>query len=61
MSNTECAKVFIEAIKTIAENPDNLDNFEFYLAQHFDVWMKNWASNPEGLAYEVESFAKMEI
>ena len=61
MSNTECAKVFIEAIKTIAENPDNLDNFEFYLAQHFDVWMEKYANTPEGLAYEMKSFAEMEI
>ena len=61
MNNEECAKVFIEAIKEMVSKPNNLDNFEFYLAQHFDVWMKKWASNPEGLAYEVENFAKMEI
>ena len=61
MNNEECAKVFVEAIKTMASKPDNLDNFESYLSYHFDVWMKKWASNPEGLAYEVENFAKMEI
>ena len=61
MSNEECAKVFIEAIKEMVSKPNNPDNLEFYLAQHFDVWMKKWASNPEGLAYEVENFAKMEI
>ena len=61
MSNEECAKIFVEAIKTMASKPDNLYNFENYLSYHFDVWMKKWASNPEGLAYEVENFAEMEI
>ena len=61
MSNTECAKVFIEAIKTIAEKPDNLDNLEGYLECHFDVWMEKYANNPEGLAYEMKLFAEMEL
>ena len=61
VSNTECAKVFIEAIKTIAEKPDNLDNLEGYLECHFDVWMEKFANTPEGLAYEIKSFAEMEI
>lgn len=59
MNNEECAKVFVEAIKTMASKPNNLDNFESYLAQHFDTWMKTWANSPEGLAYEVENFANM--
>ena len=61
MSNEECAKIFVEAIKTMASKPDNLQNFEWYLERHFDVWMEKWANSPEGLAYEVENFAKMEI
>ena len=61
MSNTECAKVFIEAIKTIAEKPENIDNLECYLEKHFDVWMEKYAHTPEGLAHEMKSFAEMEI
>ena len=61
MNNEECAKVFVEAIKTMASKPKNLQNFEWYLEKHFDVWMEKWASDPEGLAYEVENFAEMEI
>ena len=38
MSNTERAKVFIEAIKTIAEKSENIDNLECYLENHFDVF-----------------------
>ena len=37
MSNTECAKVFIEAIKTIAEKPEHLDNLKWYLENQEDV------------------------
>ena len=61
MSNEECAKVFIEAIKEMVSKPNNLDNFEFYLAQHFDVWMEKWANSPEGLTSEVKHFAEIEI
>lgn len=61
MSNEECAKVFVEAIKEMASKPDNLDNFESYLSHHFDVWMRNYANSPEGLTNEVKQFAEMEI
>ena len=61
MNNEECAKVFIEAIKTMASKPDNLDNFESYLSYHFDVWMEKFANSPEGLTNEVKHFAEMEI
>ena len=61
MSNTECAKVFIEAIKTIAGKPENIDNLECYLRNHFDEWLEKYADTPEGLAYEMKDFAEMEI
>ena len=61
MNNEECAKVFVEAIKTMASKPDNLDNFESYLSYHFDVWMEKFANSPEGLTSEVKHFAEMEI
>ena len=61
MSNTECAKVFIEAIQTIAENSANLENLKLYLERHFDAWLEKYANTPEGLAYEMKQFAEMEI
>ena len=61
MNNEECAKVFIEAIKTMVSKPDNLQNFEWYLERHFDVWMGKFANSPEGLTSEVKHFAEMEI
>ena len=61
MNNEELAKVFVEAIKTMASKPENLQNFELYLEKHFDVWMEKWANSPEGLTSEVKHFAEMEI
>lgn len=61
MNNEECAKVFVEAIKTMASKPDNLDDLECYLSHHFDVWMEKFAYNPENLVSELKHFAEMEI
>lgn len=61
MSNTECAKEFVNVIREMANKPNNLDNFESYLSQHFDVWMEKFANTPEGLTSELKSFAEMEI
>jgi hypothetical protein len=47
------------AIRIFAENPDNLDNFECYIAHHFPVWLERWANSPEGLANEFNRFATM--
>lgn len=55
------AKNFIEAIKEILTKPNNLDNFEKYLSNHFDVWMEKFANSPENITSEVKNFAEMEI
>ncbi len=59
--NEKLAHEFIEAIKTMAEKPENLDNFECYLSHHFDAWMEKFAYNPITLTAEVKQFAEMEI
>ena len=55
------AEQFVNAIKTIAEKPENLDNLECYLSHHFEVWMEKYANTPEGLTAEMMEFANMEI
>ena len=40
---------------------ENIDNLEYYLENHFDVWMEKYAHTPEGLAHEMKSFAEMEM
>ena len=57
----EESKIFVDAIKKLAENPDNLDNLEFYLSVHFSEWLSRYANTPENLAGEMKQFAEMEI
>lgn len=59
--NKEYAAMFVNAIKKLASNEDNLNNLESYLSHHFDVWMEKFANTPEGLASELKQFAEMEI
>lgn len=57
----ELAKEFIQAIKTISEKPQNLENFECYLSHHFPVWLEKWANTPEKITSELKMFAEMVI
>lgn len=52
---------FINAIKTIASKPENLDNLESYLSYHFAEWLEKFANTPEGIAAEMREFAEMEV
>ena len=57
----EQATQFCEAIRTLANKPENLENLESYLSQHFSEWISKWANSPAGLAEEMKEFAEMEI
>ena len=57
----ESAKMFVNAIKTIASKENNLSNLESYLSYHFQTWLEKYANSPEGLANELKQFAEMEI
>ena len=61
MNNEECAKVFVNAIKKLAEKPKNLENLQLYLSNNFDIWLGKFANTPETLAYELKQFAEIEI
>ena len=61
INREELAEKFINAIKEIASKPDNLDNLECYLSHNFDVWMEEFAYNPECLVSELKHFAEMKI
>ena len=58
--NKEAAQ-FIEAIKTIASKPENMENLESYLSIHFANWINRFASSPEDLVCEIQEFANMII
>lgn len=61
MKYTTEAKLFVDAIREIAEKPENLDNLESYLAHHFDFWLEKMAHSPIDLAVEMHCFADMDI
>ena len=54
------AEEFCEAIRTLANKPENLNNLESYLTYNFDKWLTTWANTPENLAAEMKEFAEME-
>ena len=56
----QLASEFISAIKAIANNLDNLENFESYLSLHFGEWMIKYAGDPEGITSELKIFAGIE-
>lgn len=57
MKYQNTAKRFVEAVVALANNEDALDNLEYYLSMHFDVWMQKFASTPESITAELNSFA----
>ena len=57
----EQATQFCEAIRALANKPENLENLESYLSRHFLEWISKWANSPAGLAEEMKEFAEMEI
>lgn len=56
----KAASDFVEAIKRLAENPQNLENLQSYLEQHFTLWLERYANTPENMAAEMLSFANIE-
>lgn len=57
----EQAKEFINAIKAIANKPNNLENLESYLSIHFQVWLEKYANTPENMVSELKEFMSMNI
>ena len=55
----QLADALCNAIIKLAANDDALNNFGSYLAYHFPAWMEMYASYPEGLVSEFQTFANM--
>lgn len=60
-TQTKAAADFVNAIKTIVNKPENLDNFESYLSYHFAEWLEKFANTPEGIAAEMREFAEIDF
>ena len=55
------AAQFCNAIRELANKPENLQNLESYLGYHFDKWLEKYANSPACIAAEMSNFAQMEI
>lgn len=55
------AEIFVNAIRELSINPENMENLESYLSRHFKAWLEKYADTPEGIAGEMKMFAEMEI
>ena len=55
------AAQFCDAIRELANKPENLQNLESYLEYHFEAWLEKYASTPDDMAAEMSNFAQMEI
>ena len=55
------AAQFCNAIRELANKPENLQNMESYLEWYFDKWLKKYAKTPDCIAAEMSNFAKMDI
>ena len=55
------AEQFCNAIRELANKPENLQNLESYLEYHFDKWLEKYANTPDDMAAEISNFAQMEI
>ena len=52
---------FCDAIRELANKPENLQNLESYLEYHFEAWLEKYANTPDSMAAEMSEFARMEI
>ena len=55
------ASEFINAIRELASEPENMNNLESYLSYHFETWLKKYGTSPENLTDEIKHFAQMEV
>lgn len=55
------SEIFVNAIRKLSINPENMENLESYLSRHFKAWLEKYADTPEGIAGEMKAFAEMEI
>lgn len=61
MKHKHAAAQFVAAIKTIAAEPENLENLECYLSHHFPERLQKHANTPETITAELIQFAQMEV
>ena len=59
--NERNAQTVKEALENFSNHPERIENFIFYLSQHFESWINTYASTPDGIAEELKRFSELEI
>lgn len=57
---SNAARVFCDAIRAFANNPDGLENLQSYLSYHFAGWLDHMANTPDNIAAELVYFSDYE-
>lgn len=55
------AKELANVLREFAEKPQNIDNFECYLENHFIAWERTFANTPKKMIGDMKNFAEMVI
>lgn len=58
--NKTNAETMKKALENFSNHPERIENFIFYIENHFSIWMQTHASTPEGLTTELLYFSEME-
>ena len=57
---TEQAETMKKALTAFSEKPDAIENFCYYLENHFDKWLELFANTPDNIASEFLHFSSIE-
>lgn len=55
------ARKLANVLREFAEKPQNIDNFESYLENHFIAWERTFANTPKKMIGDMENFAEMVV
>lgn len=55
------AKELASVLREFAKKPQNIDNFENYLENHFIAWERTFANTPKKMIRDMKQFAEMEV
>lgn len=59
--NRYYARELANVLREFAEKPQNIDNFENYLENHFIAWERTFANTPKKMIGDMKHFSEMEI
>lgn len=55
------ARELANVLREFAEKPQNINNFENYLENHFIAWERTFANTPKKMIGDMKNFAEMVV